>query len=212
MEKEKKELVGRISLVVAERAADEGFHRKALSVVRKKMGATVKREAEMPNITQDAVGTAAITILEKLTERPLLKLRRMAGTAERPSEDVIDRYLMRCVVNYCNDRLRRWTLGDEKGRLGYAARGQLPVSVEKEYGQKLENWDAVGSTNFEMDKLELVSLTARLEAFGISEEDKAYINALYHGYTYEELAQQHGGTADKYRKRLKRVFDKLQLQ
>lgn len=210
MEKEQQELVGKISLVVAERASDKGFRENALSVVRKKMGATVKRDAEMLNITQDAVGTAAVNILEKLPERPLLKLRRMAGTAERPSEDVIDRYLMQCVVNYCNDRLRRWTLGDEDGRIGYAARGRLPVKIEREFGRKFENWDAVGSTPFAMDKLELVSLTERLDELGVSDEDKTYIDALYHGYTYEELAQQHGGTADKYRKRLKRVFEKLQ--
>ncbi|WP_027873402.1 hypothetical protein [Spongiibacter marinus] len=210
MKKEKEELVGRISIVVAERASDEGFRKKALSVVRAKMGATVKREAEMPNITEDALGATAIKILEKLPERPLFKLKRMAGTAGKPSAEVIDRYLMRSVVNYCNDRLRRWTLGDEEGRIGSRARGRLPVTIERELGQEIENWDAVGSTPFEMDKLELVSLMARLEAFGISDEDKAYIDALYHGYSYEDLAKKHGGTEGKYRKRLKRVFDKLQ--
>jgi DNA-directed RNA polymerase specialized sigma24 family protein len=209
MEQERRELVDRLSLVVAERATDKDFKGKALAIVRKKMTATVNNSEELPEIAEDAVSTSAIKVLEKLPHRSLLKLRRMAGTSEINAKTVIERYLKRCVVNYCNDRLRRWSLCDEKGRVGYAARGQLPVTMEKEYQQKVENWDAVGSTSFEMNKILVASYIERLEALKVSKEDMIYIEAYYSGQSYKEMADEHGGDPDKYRKRLKRVLEKL---
>tara|TARA_R110000782_G_scaffold5347_1_gene18379 strand:- start:3277 stop:3540 length:264 start_codon:yes stop_codon:yes gene_type:complete len=74
-----------------------------------------------------------------------------------------------------------------------------------------EIWDQFSSSKFDIDKIELDSLIQRMRDSGISEEDMGYVDARYRGVSWEELAAKHGGTPDKYRKRVRRIYDRLIL-
>jgi DNA-directed RNA polymerase specialized sigma24 family protein len=208
LDKERQARVEKLTDLVAEVALSKAMKTKSKSTVSYKLGG-IFRGNELVEIEKDARSRCIVLLLGSIQRSSMERLSRIFSTNDPHEERRL--YINRSVTNYCNSRLRRWSLETEKGKYGYAARFTLPT-VDSNQAESLTGediWDEFSSTKFSNDKIELDSIIQRMHDSGISEEDMGYVEARYRGVTWEELAAKPGDKPDKYRKRVRRIFDKL---
>lgn len=208
MDKERQARVEKLTALVAEVALSKAMKTKSKSMVSYKLGG-IFRGNELVEIEKDARSRCIALLLGSIQRSSMERLSQLFSTDD--PEEEMRLYINRSVANYCNSRLRRWSLETEEGKYGYAARFTVP-SVDSNQAESLgdENiWDEFSSTKFSSDKIELDAIIQRMLDSGISEEDMGYVEARHRGVSWEELAVKHGGTPDKYRKRVRRIYDKL---
>jgi DNA-directed RNA polymerase specialized sigma24 family protein len=208
LDKERQARVEELTALVARVALSKKMKAKSTSTVSYKLGGFF-RGTELVEIEEDARGRCVAFLLGSIQRRSMERLSQLFSTDD-PDEEV-RHYINRSVTNYCKSRLRRWSLRTEENKYGYAARFTLPSkdSVQAESLGGEDIWDEFSSTKFSSDKIELDSIIQRMLDLGVSEEDMGYVEARYRGVTWEELAAKPGEKPDKYRKRVRRIFDKL---
>ena len=116
----------------------------------------------------------------------------------------VARYLMIGVVNYCNTRLKRWSFNNKQGETGARAR----YIIDSELADDSDYWDQHLSQSESLTSLDEERVDSLLSAKGLSGEDIILIKRKLAGWSFVDLAAQHGGTADKYRRRIQRALDK----
>ena len=109
-------------------------------------------------------------------------------------------YVLKGVGRYCNTRLRRWSEKNEKGNYGVRARKVLEnTHLENDF------WDEIKSNSDGLHAY--IDTKKQLLRLGLDEETIEYLLIKLSGYTFEDLAHEFGGTADKYRRRIERSLD-----
>lgn len=187
-------------------AMHDDVKRRAHSVVKAKLGHLLGtgKESEVREISEDALHH----VTEKLLEACRSGTTSLeVGKADEKTKIVshpIAIYLMSGVVNYCNVRLRRWSLNNEKGEVGSRARD----IVDGELADDSDYWDQHLSHNESMGSLDDERVDSLLAAKGLSGEDINLIKRNLAGWSFVDLAAELGGTADKYRRRIRRALDK----
>jgi DNA-directed RNA polymerase specialized sigma24 family protein len=206
--KERQARVEELNALVARVATSKAMKKKSTGTVAYKLGGFF-RGSELVQIEEDARGRCTVLLLGSIQRSSIERLNKLFSTSDPEKE--VQYYINRSVTNYCNSRLRRWSLETEEGKYGYAARFTLPSSDSNQAeGLRGEDiWDDLSATKFGSDKVELDSIIQRMRDSGISDEDMGYVEARYSGVSWEELAERHGGSPDKYRKRVRRIYDKL---
>jgi DNA-directed RNA polymerase specialized sigma24 family protein len=208
LDKERQARVKELTALVTKVAISDKMKEKSTSTVSYKLGGFFKGN-ELVEIEEDAFGRCIALLLGSIQRSSMERLSQLFSTDDPDKE--MRQYINRSVTNYCNSRLRRWSLETEEGKYGYAARFTVP-SVDSNQAESLgdENiWDEFSSTKFSSDKIELDAIIQRMLDSGISEEDMGYVEARYRGVSWEDLAAKNGGTPDKYRKRVRRIYEKL---
>lgn len=192
-------------------ATHEDVTRRALSVVKKKLGRFFGKadSSEVHQVAEDALNEVTLRLLNAIDS---------GTTSLRVDEDAADeigdqkgamahpvaRYLMIGVVNYCNTRLTRWSLNNEQGETGARAR----YIIDSELADDSDYWDQHLSHSESLTSLDEERVDSLLSAKGLSGEDIILIKRKLAGWSFVDLAAQHGGTADKYRRRIQRALDK----
>ncbi|WP_226611463.1 hypothetical protein [Marinobacter nauticus] len=187
-------------------AMHDDVKRRALSVVKKKLGHILGtgESSEVHQIAEDALNEVTMGLLNATH----------AGTTTLKSEEAVEergilahpvaRYLMMGITNYCDTRLRRWSVNNEKGEVGRRARH----IIESERADDSDYWDQHLSHTENLASLDNDRVDALLAAKGLSGEEIDLIKRNLAGWSFVDLAAEHGGTSDKYRRRIKRALDK----
>ncbi|WP_439531660.1 hypothetical protein [Marinobacter adhaerens] len=190
-------------------AMHDGVKQGALSVVKKKLGHILGtgRDSEVHQIAEDALNEVTVHLLNAI----------QAGTSSLKAEESdreadilkhpIARYLISGVAHYCNDRLKRWSVNNEKGQVGARAR----YIIDSELADDSDYWDQHLSHSGSLASLDDDRVDALLAAKGLSGEDIALIKRNLAGWSFVDLAAEYGGTADKYRRRIQRALDKADI-
>jgi len=192
-------------------ATHEDVKRRTLSIVKKKLGRFFGKaeSSEVHQVAEDALNEVTLRLLNAIDS---------GTTSLRVDEDAADeigdqkgamahpvaRYLMIGVVNYCNTRLTRWSLNNEQGETGARAR----YIIDAELADDSDYWDQHLSHSASLTSLDEGRVDSLLSAKGLSGEDIILIKRKLAGWSFVDLAAQHGGTADKYRRRIQRALDK----
>ncbi|WP_166267125.1 hypothetical protein [Marinobacter caseinilyticus] len=187
-------------------AMQQEVKKRALSVVKRKLGHIfgTEEDSEVHQIAQDA--------LNDVTMR-LLSATHAGTTSLKVDEDVeetvgvahpIARYLILGVSNYCAVRLQRWSVNNRKGNVSVRAR----YIIDTEGADDSEFWDQHVSHGENLGSVDDKRVDSLLTAKGVSGEDLELIKRNLAGWSFVDLAAEHGGTADKYRRRIQRALDK----
>lgn len=190
-------------------AMHEDVKRRALSVVKKKLGHILGtgEGSEVHQVAEDALNEVTMGLLHATH----------AGTSSLKAEEndeksgvlahPVARYLVTGVANYCDIRLRRWSLNNEKGEVGARAR----YIIDSELADDSDYWDQHLSHSGSLASLDDDRVDSLLAAKGLSGEDIALIKRNLAGWSFVDLAAEYGGTADKYRRRIQRALDKADI-
>ncbi len=193
---------------IATIATDTEVRAKALSVVKKKLGHILGTglDSEVNQIAEDALNTVTVGLLNTCAEKaaPLVLEGHQEG--DNILSHPIARYLIGGVYNYCNTRLKRWSGADEEGEVGTRARHHIKAD-DTGRADDAHFWDEHLSHEDSHDSIDHARVDALLSQRGVSEEDIALIKRNLAGWSFVELAEEFGGTADKYRRRIQRALD-----
>lgn len=199
------EEIGRISL-------HEEVQERAQKIVKKKLGQFFGKDggSELHQIAEDALSSVTVGLL-KAKNTGSTELTVEAETEEEIGIETkgvlanpIARYLLVGVAWYCNTRLRRWSLENEKGKVGSRAR----YIIDSDLADDSDYWDQHLSHKGGLDSLDEERIDSLLLAKGVSTEDIDLIKQNLSGWSFVDLAAEHGGTADKYRRRIQRALEK----
>jgi hypothetical protein len=198
------EEIGRIAM-------HDEVKKRAISVVRNKLGRALGpgKASEVPEIAEDALSTVMEGLLNA-TYAGTTSLR-----ADKSAEETailahpVARYLMAGVTHYCDERLKNWSVKhwsakNKKFEAGPKAR----YLIDSELADDSDYWDQHLSHNDGLDSLDDERIDSLLLAKGVSAEDIDLIKRNLSGWSFVDLAAEHGGTADKYRRRIQRALDK----
>lgn len=203
------EEIGRISM-------HEKVQERAQKIVKKKLGQFFGKDggSELHQIAEDALSSVTVGLLnaKKAGSTSLAVEADIEEEIEEEIEiekkgvlaDPIARYLLAGVTWYCNTRLRRWSLDNEKGEVGSRAR----YIIESDLADDSDYWDQHVSHTQSMAAMDSERIDALLSAKGVSREDIELIRRNLAGWSFVDLAAELGGTADKYRRRIQRSLDK----
>lgn len=185
---------------------------EAFFVVKKKLGHLFGRGegSEVKQISEDALNTVTTAllnaryqsypVLEKEESRPRKKDNR---SKEAVLGHPVAKYVLTGVSHYCNTRLRRWSGSNEKGEAGSRARHQ----INSDLADDADFWDQHLSDTGSFDAVDGDRVDNILLERGVSSEDIDLIKCNLAGWSFVDLADQFGGTADKYRRRIHRALE-----
>lgn len=178
---------------------------RALAIVKKKLGHLLGRgpNSEVREISEDALNTVTMSLLNACSENTTTLRAEQSQTQKKDLTNPVVRYLMSGVSNYCDTRLKRWSVGDENGEVGTRARYTIP----KGRADDSEFWDQHLTDAGNLDSLDEERVDRLLSAKGVSEADIDLIKRNLAGWSFVELARELGGTEDKYRRRIRRALD-----
>ncbi|MGF2734486.1 hypothetical protein [Marinobacter sp. DUT-1] len=191
-------------------ATHEDVKSRALSVVKKKLGRFLGKTegSEVHQVAEDALNEVTLRLLNAIdggtTSLTVKDAADEIGDQKGVMAHPVARYLMIGVVNYCNTRLKRWSLKNEQGGTGARAR----YVIDSELADDSDYWDQHLSHTESLASLDEERVDSLLSAKGLSGEDIVLIKRKLEGWSFVDLAAQHGGTADKYRRRIRRALDK----
>lgn len=173
-----------------------------------------RSSGECHEIAEDALGDAVLSLMERLGSMSQQQL------ASFNTINDVRAYLLKSVSNYALDRYRRWHGG--ASNISSDLQDSTPTissTMRKGARARYETDDLVDlidshsylddNISFEMDLQRLDDL---LHKRGISQDEIQIIKARLNGYSYQDLASKHGGTADKYRKIVKRAIERSGLE
>lgn len=191
-------------------ATHEDVKSRALSIVKKKLGHFLGKAdgSEVHQVAEDALNEVTLRLLNAIdggttsltVEEAADEIGDQTGALAHP----IARYLLIGVANYCNTRLKRWSLNNDQGETGARAR----YIIDAEFADDSDYWDQHLSHTESLASLDEERVDSLLSANGLSGEDIVLIKRKLEGWSFVDLAAQHGGTADKYRRRIRRALDK----
>ena len=183
--------------------------RRALSVVKKKLGHILGtgEGSEVHQIAEDALNEVTMGLLNATHAGTTSLKAEEAGEETGVLAHPVARYLMMGIANYCDTRLRRWSVKNEKGEVGRRARH----IIDSELADDSDYWDQHLSHADSLDSLDAERIDALLVARGLSGEDIDLIKRNLSGWSFVDLAAELGGTADKYRRRIQRALDKADI-
>ena len=188
-------------------------HRRVSRILR-----AFRSSGECHEIAEDALGEAVLSFMERLGSMSPQQL------ASFNTINDVRAYLLRSVSNYALDRYRRWHGGASKTSSELQDSTMLldptkSTEMRKGARARYETDDLVtfldsisyldDNISFEMDLQRLDDL---LHKRGISQDEIQIIKARLNGYSYQDLASKQGGTADKYRKIVKRAIERSGLE
>ncbi|MET4028332.1 hypothetical protein ABIE59_003878 [Marinobacter sp. MBR-99] len=192
-------------------ATHEDVKSRTLSVVKKKLGRFLGKteDSEVHQVAEDALNEVTLRLLNaidggttslRVEEEAADEIGDQTGALAHP----VARYLLIGVANYCNTRLKRWSLNNDQGETGARAR----YIIDAELADDSDYWDQHLSHTESLASLDEERVDSLLSANGLSGEDIVLIKRKLEGWSFVDLAAQHGGTADKYRRRIQRALDK----
>jgi len=192
----------------------------ATSITYKKLNAVTKGSNEMKLIAEDALSESYMLLSENIIAGEF-KLGDDISLSKR--ENAIAKYLLMTVSNYCNKRLRNWSLFNENGKLGTRAR--VVLSVEEH--MQSEGLDIVRSKYVNTDKSDNdipFNMNELLSELDLTDDERWIINlksticevAKKNGkakaITFAQIAKKHGQSEDKYRKQHKKALNNIKQQ
>jgi hypothetical protein len=195
----------RITDEIAFIATSDEVKKAAFFTVGRKLGHIfgTRPESEVRQIAEDALNSVITGLLtahaKKTTSLSMETQSEEAKTLSTP----IARYLIGGVSNYCHTRLRRWSNENENGKTGTRAR----YYIDANRADDADFWDQHLSHEGGLDSLDQDRVNAILSSRGISEEDITLIKRNLAGWSFVDLAEDFGGTADKYRRRISRALE-----
>ncbi|MDK9556081.1 hypothetical protein QQF73_00490 [Marinobacter sp. M216] len=187
-------------------AMHDDVKRRALSVVEKKLGHIfgTDKTSEVHQIAEDALNEVTMGLLNATHAGTTSLKAEETGVKPGSLANPVTRYLLAGVSNYCDIRLRRWSVKNEKGEVGRRARH----IIRSELADDADYWDQHISHTESFGSLDNDRVDALLSAKGLSGEDIDLIKRNLGGWSFVELAAEYGGTADKYRRRFQRALYK----
>lgn len=123
------------------------------------------------------------------------------------SSHPITRYFLVGVNNFINSRLRRWSNENEEGGTGVRARmSKKPNQTEEEFWADVYK-QAIGALDEENKKAVVNTLLDR----GIQMDTIQYLFMHLNGVKWTEMAEEFGGSPDKYSTKISRALDEAGL-
>lgn len=192
--------------LVADVATDEEFKKYAMGIVRRHLGGHISG-GEVEVITEDAISDQSLKTIERLRagNTELKEMVEEDGGLNGEAGSRIRKYLSLGVKGYCEDRRRRWAYGSKTEKPGARARKLAPEDEnldEPFWGSVFAETEGKAFTDGELEDL--------FRNHGLSETEGKFIRDRRDGMTYQQMAVEYGGSADKYRKTIKRALTKLQ--
>lgn len=197
---------------IADNAMHDYVREAALAVARKKLGHLFGEGggSEVREISEDALNSVTTALLNaRYQSCPVLEKEefRPRKKDDRPKSEVlrhpVSKYVLTGVSHYCNTRLRRWSGSNEKGEVGSRARHQINSTLAND----ADFWDQHFSDTGGFDAVDGDRVDKILLEKGVSSEDIGLIKCNLAGWSFVDLADQFGGTADKYRRRIHRALE-----
>jgi hypothetical protein len=197
---------------ITDTAMNDYVKDQAFSVVRKKLGHLLGKGegSEIREISEDALNTVTTALLnacyqnapvsDKEDSRPRKKDNR---SKEEVLGHPVAKYVLTGVSHYCNTRLRRWSGSNEEGEAGSRARQQITSTLADD----ADFWDQHMRDAGSFDAVDGDRVDKILLETGVSSEDIDLIKCNLAGWSFVDLAEQLGGTADKYRRRVHRALE-----
>lgn len=208
--------VAQLNRWIGEIAAHRKVRERARSVTSRYLGHIVG--TELQQISEDALSECVMKLLDTLedgtSKLDVSDLNTLDLEAIKdPNNDAvlatsIAKYLIGGVNNYCHTRRSRWAFDEEEKEFG--ARARVVFKDEKESEDFFDHHLTVD----EQERLDTATtnVDGLLEEKGVSTEDIQLIKEKLSGRSFVELAEKHGGTADKHRRRVERALDKAGLK
>jgi len=197
---------------IADIAMDDYVRDQALSVVKKKLGHLLGKGegSEVREISEDALNTVTTALLNACYQNSAVSEREQSRPQKKdnkPKEEVLGhpvaKYVLTGVSHYCNTRLRRWSGSNEEGEAGSRARQQITSTLADD----ADFWDQHMRDAGSFDAVDGDRVDKILLEKGVSSEDIDLIKCNLAGWSFVDLADQFGGTADKYRRRVHRALE-----
>jgi len=199
------------------------FGRTVMRVVERKLWSFPHYQAELSQTAHDILLEVIEKLLINLDEGTSKRFHpdnwNKNGKDEGPTMKYVERYLMLGVQNVCNTKLRRGSFDSDtntkdKGenavtairKEGVRAREALPLDEPEE-----NFWDKHLSTPPHDEIGDFDRVVKILKDRGITDEQLSLMEARFDGTSFEEMARERGGTADKYRKSFSRAMGKAKL-
>lgn len=233
----KLETVNAVTTHLISISEDQKIYPKAQAVVRRILGAMLYGEGEEEKIGQDCVQYVIANLLESL-----LNDTARSFSDENLGERVISRrdveaYIMAGIKNYCRTRAERWSLNkvefkefhrksenhngvetslngektERNSRLKkFAVRARKPIFSK--FSSDSDFWDELAHTEFDHEYYSKEKVAEFLSERGLSGEEIDLIYSRLSGTSFIEMANESGGTPDKYRKKYNRALKKANLE
>ena len=193
---------------VAQIAASRNMRMRAVAICRSRLGSATYGYGEIQFIAEDGLNEAAAKLLGFLRkDKNCERLRWMLEPTEKNIHPIAA-YLAKSVARHCTNRSLRWLPHPKTGQLGARARVVIGADVDE-----TEFWDKhLESTESDIDPRDIDKVDALLIQRGLNEDEIFYLKRRLQGWSWVELAEAHGGSADKYRRLVERACKRTSLE
>lgn len=182
--------------------------RKSISIVRKRLGRLLHGSEEVQSFAEDALAETIeklIAAFRKQTTRVTFEEMMTPVIKETADTHPLTGYLLTAVKYRCYTKYRKLTQDSESD----STRTKTRLLLDEEGGT---HSDAVCPTSESLNKMDLGELKAVLLNRGFKLREFELLKLyLIDGYTYIEIANEQGGSPDKYRKIIARALVKAGL-
>tara|TARA_R110001592_G_scaffold362333_1_gene675825 strand:- start:1822 stop:2427 length:606 start_codon:yes stop_codon:yes gene_type:complete len=186
-------------------AIDPRVKAMALRITRKKLGHILG--SEVRQVAEDALGDSIRALFQARENKTSGLQLEEAVPDEEILKHPVSKYLYTAVESYCNTRLTRWSHENEKGKLGSRARHVFG----SDRPDSSDFWDQHMELEMNLAQLDAERVDALLSSRGLNDEDITLIKQSLSGWSYVDLANEYGGTPDKYRVKMKRALEKADI-
>jgi DNA-directed RNA polymerase specialized sigma24 family protein len=177
----------------------------ALRLTKRKLGHILG--SEIQQVAEDALGESIRKLFQARENQTSSLQLESGGSGDEILEHPVSKYLYTAVESYCNTRLTRWSHENEKGKLGSRARHVF----ESDQPDSSDFWDQHMELETDLAQLDAERIDALLSSRGLDDEGITLLKKSLSGWSYVDLANEHGGTPDKYRLKIKRALEKADI-
>lgn len=221
---------------ISEVATHKELVKRAKSIVRNKLGAMLYTSGEVEEIAADAVSETVVNLLTAMKEGTTSI--DMTEAAEPLSEDVLSHtisiYIQGAVNNYCNTRLKRWSLDqnvvEEKDDVadGNVDKDEIQneehqvkpkkvgvrsrYEIHSERADDTDFWDQHVERPHDDAHLDAPKVAGMLADKGLKKKEIDRILLFLDGMTFAEMARNYGGAEGTYRHSIQNALAKIGLE
>jgi DNA-directed RNA polymerase specialized sigma24 family protein len=186
-------------------ATDSRVKAMALRITRRKLGHILGSEVQQ--VAEDALGDSIRALFQARDNQTSGLELEDPVPDEKILEHPVSKYLHTAVESYCNTRLTRWSHENEKGKLGSRARHVF----DSDRPDSSDFFDQHMELETDLAQLDAERIDALLSSRGLDGEDIVLLKKSLSGWSYVDLADEYGGTPDKYRLKIKRAVEKADI-
>ncbi|RRJ82598.1 hypothetical protein D0544_12085 [Aestuariirhabdus litorea] len=204
-------------------ASNPAVSTKAIQLTKKYLGQMIYTSGEEVQIAEDALQTVLVKALIAIKKGTSSLLDSENPKDSDAFRSEVEKYIIKGVKNYLKTRAARWSVdkhskststtdanaqpsSTKSGLKSVAARARHPILSDSPHAS--EFWDSRLSTAFDSGDDDLESVQSYLEKVGLSSDEIDVILGKLAGKTFVEMAEDLGGSQDKYRKIYSRALKK----